>query len=202
VVHNVETFAWVSCVLARGAAWFKNLGTAGSPGLKLFSVSGDCQRPGVYEFQLGFSISELLETVGAERVKGVQIGGASGRMIPPSQFHRTIAMEDLPYGGAIIVFGEERDMLDVAGNYLRFFVRESCGQCVPCREGTRRLLDGVERLRQGRCPAVHLDRLCELGNTIRLTSKCGLGQSAPQAFLSIVSHYRRELMGRERHERG
>ncbi|MBN2342872.1 MAG: dehydrogenase [Deltaproteobacteria bacterium] len=198
VVQNVETWAWVTCVMARGASWFKNLGTDESPGLKLFSVSGDCKRPGVYEFQLGLSIAELLDVVGGEDAKGVQVGGASGTMIPQSQFRRKIAFEDLPYGGAVFILGEHRDMLEVAGNYLEFFTKESCGQCTPCREGTRKLLDGVNQLREGRCRALYLEQLISLGKTIQMASKCGLGQSSPQAFLSIVEHYREELMGRVR----
>ncbi|MBN2530581.1 MAG: SLBB domain-containing protein [Deltaproteobacteria bacterium] len=196
VVQNVETFAWVTCVLARGAAWFQSLGTPKSPGLKLFSVSGDCKRPGVYEFQLGLKVAELLRMVGGENVKGVQVGGASGLMIPKSQFGRRIAFEDLPYGGAVIIFGKERDMLEVAHNCLSFFTSESCGQCTPCREGTRKLLDGVERLQRGSCTSAYLDTLISLGESIRAASKCGLGQSSPQAFLSIAEHYRHELMGR------
>ena len=196
VVHNVETLAWVTCVLARGAKWFLNLGTPKSPGLKIFSVSGDCSRPGVYEFQLGLSVAELLRVVGGEDAMGVQVGGASGTMVPRSQFKRQIAYEDLPYGGAVIILGKNRDMLEVAHNYLKFFTNESCGQCTPCREGTRKLLDGVDRLRDGRCSSAYLDKLISLGKSIQLASKCGLGQSSPQAFLSIVTHYREALMGR------
>ncbi|MBN2715758.1 MAG: dehydrogenase [Deltaproteobacteria bacterium] len=197
VVHNVETWAWVTCVMAKGAKWFHDLGTPKSPGMKLFSVSGDCSRPGVYEFQLGLSVAELLRVVGGEDAQGVQVGGASGRMVPRSQFGRKIAYEDLPYGGAVIILGENRDMLEVAHNYLKFFTSESCGQCTPCREGTRKLLDGVERLRNGRCSSAYLDQLISLGESIQAASKCGLGQSSPQAFLSIVAHYRGKLMGRK-----
>lgn len=197
VVQNVETWAWITCVLARGAAWFKTLGTVESSGLKLFSVSGDCKYPGVYEFQLGLSVLELLRVVGGEDAKGVQVGGASGKMVPRFQFDRKIAFEDLPYGGAVIVFGEGRDMLSVAANYLAFFCKESCGQCTPCREGTSKLYDGVMKLKNGTCSMAYLEKLVQLGKTIRISSKCGLGQSSPQAFLSIVEHYRSELMGRE-----
>ncbi len=197
VVQNVETWAWVTCVLARGARWFQSLGTPRSPGLKLFSVSGDCERPGVYEFQLGLSVAELLRVVGGEGAMGVQVGGASGRMIPRAQFERKISLEDLPYGGAVIILGPHRDILEVVHNYLKFFTRESCGQCTPCREGTGKLLNGVERLRNGTCTSAYLEQLISLGETIRITSKCGLGQSSPQAFLSVVKHYREKLMGRQ-----
>ena len=144
IVNNVETFAWVVCILARGAEWFKSHGTDKSTGYKLFSVSGDCQRPGVYEFPMGITVAELLKEVGGEGAKAVQVGGASGQCVPAAQFDRTIAFEDIPTGGSIIVFGPQRDMLDVAENFLEFFVDESCGQCTPCREGVPKLLEGVE----------------------------------------------------------
>jgi [NiFe] hydrogenase diaphorase moiety large subunit len=196
IVNNVETFAWVVCILAKGADWFKSFGTAKSSGLKLFSVSGDCAKPGVYEFPLGITLAEILKAVGGEGAKAVQVGGASGQCVPAAQFNRKIAFEDLSTGGSIIVFGPQRDMLRVARNFLEFFIDESCGQCTPCREGSPKLLEGVELLRQGECSMTYLRELRALGETMQLASKCGLGQSAPNAFLSIVDNFQDELMGR------
>jgi len=196
IVNNVETFAWVACILGKGPEWFKGIGTAKSSGLKLFSVSGDCAKPGVYEFPMGITVSQLLKEVGGEGAKAVQIGGASGHCVPASQFERTIAFEDIPTGGSIIVFGPERDMLKVARNFLEFFVDESCGQCTPCREGNAKLLEGVELLEGGRCSTRYLRELCSLGETMQVASKCGLGQSSANAFLSIVANFRDEIMGR------
>jgi [NiFe] hydrogenase diaphorase moiety large subunit len=196
VVNNVETFAWAACILSRGADWFKGLGTAKSPGLKLFSVSGDCARPGVYEFPLGITVAELLLAVGAGNAKAVQLGGASGNCVPSWEFERMICFEDVSTGGSVIVFGPTRDMLTVAENFLEFFVEESCGQCTPCRVGNVKLLEGVRMLQQGRCSTRYLKELCELGETMQLASKCGLGQSSPNAFLSIVKHFKSEIMGR------
>ncbi len=181
-MNNVETFAWVVCILARGADWFKSHGTDKSSGCKLFSVSGDCSRPGVYEFPMGITVAELLWQVGGEGAKAVQVGGASGQCVHASQFVRTIAYEDIPTGGSIIVFGPERDMLVVARNFLEFFVNESCGQCTPCREGVPRLIEGVDMLRQGKCSMTYLQQLCLLGETMQLASKCGLGQSAAECL--------------------
>ena len=96
----------------------------------------------------------------------------------------------------MIVFAPDRDMLNVAENFLEFFVDESCGQCTPCREGNPKLLEGVEMLKEGRCSTAYLDELCSLGETMQLASKCGLGQSSPNAFLSIVENFREEIMGR------
>ena len=196
IVNNVETFACAAMVLAKGAEWFRGMGTEVSTGPKLFSVSGDCREPGVWEFPLGITIAGLLAAVGGEWAKAVQVGGASGRCVPAAEFSRTLAFEGVPTGGSIIVFGPERDMLHVAENFLEFFVDESCGQCTPCREGNVKLLEGVRLLREGRCSWAYLQELQKLGEVMQLSSKCGLGQSSPNAFLSIVEHFRPEIMGR------
>lgn len=196
IVNNVETFGWVTCICAKGAAWFKGIGTERSAGPKIFSVSGDCSRPGVYEFPFGISVSRLLEEVGGQGAKAVQIGGASGVCVPAGQFNRCIAFEDIATGGSIIVFGPQRDMLAVAENFLEFFAEESCGQCTPCRDGNPKLLEGTRLLAEGKCSTAYLQELCALGETMQLASKCGLGQSSPNAFLSIVGHFKDELMGR------
>ncbi len=196
VVNNVETLAWVPCIMVKGGAWFRKLGTDQSAGLKLFSISGDCAKPGVYEFPMGITIAKLLKEVGGEGAKAVQIGGASGHCVPALEFSRALAFEDIPTGGSVIVFGSQRDMLAVAKNFLEFFVDESCGQCTPCREGCAKLLEGVELLEKGSCSMRYLRELCALGETMQLASKCGLGQSAPNAFLSVVKHFQSELMGR------
>nr|WP_320133990.1 NADH-ubiquinone oxidoreductase-F iron-sulfur binding region domain-containing protein [uncultured Holophaga sp.] len=197
VVNNVETLASAACILGKGAEWWKTMGTEKSTGMKLFSVSGDCERPGVYEIQLGTSVAELLKTVGGENAKAVQVGGASGRCFPPSEFHRAIAYEDIPTGGgSLIVFGPQRDMLDVLENFMDFFVDESCGQCTPCRVGNVKILEGVRLLKEGKCSMSYLKELCALGETMQIASKCGLGQSSPNAFLSVVTHFRDEIMGR------
>ncbi|HUX07928.1 MAG TPA: NADH-ubiquinone oxidoreductase-F iron-sulfur binding region domain-containing protein [Acidobacteriota bacterium] len=195
-VNNVETLAWAACILAKGANWFKKIGTDRSTGLKLFSVSGDVENPGVYEFPMGISVAQLLKEVGGEHAKAVQIGGASGHCIPAVQFERAIAFEDIPTGGSIIVFGPQRDMLDVAKNFMEFFVEESCGQCTPCRIGNVKLLEGVAMLREGRCSMHYIKELRLLGETMQVAAKCGLGQSSSNAFLSIVENFKDEIMGR------
>jgi len=196
VVNNVETLAWAACILQKGSEWFKSVGTEKSTGQKIFSISGDCERPGVYEFPLGITVAELLAKVGGSNAKAVQIGGASGQCIPASEFNRGIAFEDIPTGGSIIVFGPQRDMLHVLHNFLDFFVDESCGQCTPCRVGNAKLMEGVQMLQEGKCSMAYLRELCALGETMQLASKCGLGQSSPNAFLSVVNHFRDEIMGR------
>ena len=196
VVNNVETLACVSAILANGAAWFKAIGSERSAGFKLFSISGDCARPGVYEFPLGITVRELLDRVGAPDAKAVQVGGASGVCLPASQFERRIAFEDVATGGSIIVLGPGRDMLHVARNFMEFFVEESCGQCTPCRVGNAKLLEGIEKLERGECSTAYLRELLSLCETMQLASKCGLGQSSPNAFVSIMTHFQDEILGR------
>jgi [NiFe] hydrogenase diaphorase moiety large subunit len=196
VVNNVETLASVAAILSKGPAWFKAIGTDRSAGFKLFSVSGDCSAPGVYEFPLGISVADLLAKVGGAGAKAVQIGGASGQCVPAAEFSRKIAFEDVATGGSIIVFGPHRDMLHVAKNFMEFFVEESCGQCTPCRAGNAKLLEGIEQLERGTCSTTYLTELLALCETMQLASKCGLGQSSPNAFVSIVTHFQHELLGR------
>ncbi len=141
-------------------------------------------------------MAQLLAAVDGADAKAAQIGGASGQCVPARDFGRTIAFEDIPTGGSVIVFGPQRDMLEVLHNFLEFFVDESCGQCTPCRLGNPRLLEGVELLQAGRCSMAYLGELCALGETMQVASKCGLGQSSPCAFLSVVEHFREEIMGR------
>jgi [NiFe] hydrogenase diaphorase moiety large subunit len=192
-VNNVETFAAVSHIVTKGGEWFRQHGTDKSTGSKLFSVSGDCGRPGVYELPWGTTIRELLDLVGAENTKAVQVGGASGMCIPASQFDRALAYEDAATGGSIMVFNESRDILKVLKNFMEFFVEESCGQCTPCRIGNVKLLEGVEMIERGDYTFSYINRLKELGKTMQVSSKCGLGQSSPNSFISILENFKEEI---------
>jgi len=196
IVNNVETFIDAALICAKGSDWFKEHGTEKSTGTKLFSISGDCQNPGIYELPYGITIRELLKEVGGEDVKAVQVGGAGGNCIPAQDFDREISYEDVPSGGSIIVFGPDTDMLAVAQNFMEFFKEESCGQCTPCREGNPKLLEGIEMLAKGRCSYSYLKELMKLGETMQIASKCGLGQSSPNAFLSIMKNFQSEILGR------
>jgi [NiFe] hydrogenase diaphorase moiety large subunit len=195
-VNNVETFVAAELIMANGAPWFKKQGTEKTTGTKLFSVSGDCERPGIYELPMGVTIRELLAEVGGEEAKAVQVGGASGTCVPASDFDRKITYEDVASGGSIIVFGPYRDMLEVAENFMEFFVEESCGQCFLCRKGNVRLLEGIERLQNGVVSMKELKELQELGKSMQVASKCGLGQTSANAFLSIVENFSDEILGR------
>lgn len=196
VVNNVETLASVAAILAKGTDWFKGFGTDKSTGYKLFSISGDCEKPGVYEFPWGITVAELLAEVGGAGAKAVQIGGASGVCVPAKDFERRLAFEDIPTGGSVMVIGADRDILDVAENFLDFFVEESCGQCTPCRLGNPQMLEAVKLLKKGECPPEFLADVKALGATMQVASKCGLGQTSPSAFLSILEGFGDDISNR------
>lgn len=193
VVNNVETLSSVPHILIKGSDWYRKFGTEKSAGTKLFSVSGDCGKPGVYELPWGISVAELLELVEAKNTKAVQVGGASGTCVPKSQFNRKFGYEDLPTGGSIIIFNESRSMLKVLKNFMEFFVEESCGQCTPCRIGNTKLLEGVEKIERGDFTYTYLNTLKDLGRTMQVASKCGLGQSSPNSFISILENFKDEI---------
>ena len=191
-VNNVETFVSAVHIAAKGANWFKRIGTEKSSGSKLISVSGDCGKSGVYEVPFGVTVKEMLQLADAMDVKAVQVGGASGVCIPKKDFNRKLGYEDLSTGGAIIVFGKKRNLLDVAENFLRFFEEESCGQCTPCRQGIPVFLEAVGLLKKGECSALYLKELYLLSETMQIASKCGLGQSASNAFVTIAKNFPNE----------
>ena len=190
VVNNVETFCAAARVLEQGSAWFAAIGTRESAGTKLLSVSGDCALPGVYELPFGLTLREFLTTVGGEDAIAVQVGGPSGTCVAPADFGRRICFEDLPTGGSMVVFGPDRDMLRVAQEFMEFFVEESCGYCVPCRVGNTLLKKCLDQILAGNGTEADLTYLEELGNTVRRTSRCGLGQTSPNPILTTLAGFR------------
>jgi len=189
-VNNVETFCCVARTLQQGAGWFAELGSQRSPGTKLVSVSGDCRRPGVYEIELGLSLSELLRLVGAEDAGAVQMGGPSGQMVGAESFDRTICYDDLATGGSVMVFNTSRDVVDIARQFMEFFCEESCGYCTPCRVGNELIKERVERILAGRGVPDDLGYLEELGAAVKLASRCGLGQTSPNPVLTTIKNFR------------
>jgi [NiFe] hydrogenase diaphorase moiety large subunit len=189
-VNNVETFCCVARILEKGPGWFAQIGSQGSPGTKLLSVSGDCKAPGVYEVPFGITVRELLAMVGAGDAAAVQVGGASGQMIGPDEYGRTLCYDDLATGGAVAVFGPQRDLLAVVDRYLEFFIEESCGYCTPCRVGNVLLKRRLEEVRAGLGTAADLDYLQTLGETVKTASRCGLGQTSPNPVLTSLRNLR------------
>jgi [NiFe] hydrogenase diaphorase moiety large subunit len=189
-VNNVETLCCAARILEKGAGWFGEMGSKDSSGTKVFSVSGDCSLPGVYELPFGLTLAEFLKTVGGEDALAVQVGGPSGTCVDREGFGRRIAFEDLATGGSMIVLGPERDPLEVASHFMRFFVHESCGWCVPCRVGNVLLLERLERIRAGQGVLEDLAYLEDLGATVKRMSRCGLGQTSPNPVLSTLKAFR------------
>jgi [NiFe] hydrogenase diaphorase moiety large subunit len=189
-VNNVETFCCVARILDSGPGWFADIGSRGSTGTKLLSVSGDCSSPGVYEVPFGLKLSDLLTMVGAEDARAVQMGGPSGRMVAPAKFQRTICNDDLATGGSVMVFGPNRNLIRVALKFMEFFLDESCGYCTPCRVGTLLMKQKLKGILEGRGAIRDLEYLQELGDTLKLTSRCGLGQTAANPILTTIQAFR------------
>jgi [NiFe] hydrogenase diaphorase moiety large subunit len=188
-IDNVETFACAARIMEHGAAWFTAEGTRESAGTKLMSVSGDCERPGVYEVPFGITVNALLDMVGAADAAFVQIGGPSGQSVAPRDFGRRIAYEDLSTGGSTMVFGAQRDVLDITLQFADFFVDESCGWCTPCRVGTTLLKQNMQTIVAGRATLADIAAMEALANTVARMSRCGLGQTAPNPILSTMRSF-------------
>ena len=178
VVNNVETFAAAALISARGGGWFAYNGTAQSSGTKLFCVSGDCVRPGVYEYPWGVSLRELLRDCGGLDAQAAQVGGPSGIMVSRDEFDRSICFEDLASTGTLMVFGPRRDLFNVVKNFVGFFQHESCGLCTPCRVGTTLLANYVKKFDQGCGSPVDLGEIEHIAKVMRTMAHCGLGQTA------------------------
>ncbi len=191
-VNNVETIACVARIMQQGAGWFSELGNDVSSGTKVLSVSGDCTSPGVYELPFGVTLSELLAMVGAPNAKAVQVGGPSGQMVSAGDFGRAICFDDMATGGSIMVFGPDRDILEVADYFMEFFIEESCGYCTPCRVGNVLLREGLGRVRGGNGTPEDLTYLKSLGETVKTMSRCGLGQTSPNPILTTLRSFRSE----------
>lgn len=192
VVNNVETFCCVSKILEVGAGTFSEYGTATSAGTKLLSISGDCRRPGVFEVEFGITVNEMLELAAAKDAIAVQVGGPSGQMIGRDSFDRVIGFEDLATGGSIMVFGPDRNVLEVVHSYMEFFEDESCGFCTPCRAGCVLLKDTLERIMDGKGEPADLELMEATAATMKATSRCGLGQTASNPITSSLASFREE----------
>ena len=189
-VNNVETYCCAARISDRGPGWFSSIGTERSAGSKLLSVCGDCERPGVYEVPFGTKLQDILQRVGATDVAAVQVGGPSGQMVGPYHFQQGISYEELSTGGAMMIFSNRRDLLEVAEAFMTFFVDESCGYCVPCRVGNVLLKNRLERIRKGEGSQEDLDYLERLGESVKRMSRCGLGQTSPNPVLSTLKNFR------------
>jgi NADH-quinone oxidoreductase subunit F len=196
VINNVETLCSVPLIISQGAAEYRKIGTEKSPGPKLFCVSGDVTRPGLYEVPFGVTLRELLEMAGGvpneKQLQSVLFGGAAGAFATSEHLDVRMTFEDLraaglPLGsGVVMVFDETRDMRDVLKRLGHFFAHESCGKCYPCQLGTQRQMEILDRIAAGRVLEGDLIRLQDVGWTMTDASLCGLGQTAASAVLSAI----------------
>lgn len=189
VVNNVETFVAASLIALHGCEWMRSSGTTESIGSKLFSISGDCDAPGIYEYPFGITLRKMLADCGAQKVQAVQVGGPSGTLVGPAEFDRRLSFEDLSSGGSIMIFGQNRDLLSIIGNFSHFFAHESCGFCTPCRVGTSLLSRLMNKVSAGRGTQLDLDEILRLGLLVKRRSHCGLGQSAANPILDGLKRF-------------
>jgi NADH-quinone oxidoreductase subunit F len=203
VINNVETFANVPWIITHGAPAFAELGTEKSKGTKVFSIVGKIRNSGLIEVPMGITLSEIVYEMGGgsatgRPIKAVQTGGPSGGCIPAALFDTRIDYEELVRHGAImgsggmIVMDEDTCMVDLARYFLAFTTKECCGKCAPCRLGTAQLLEILTRITEGRGAEADLQTLTELGATVKTTSLCGLGQTAPNPALTTLRYFRQE----------
>jgi [NiFe] hydrogenase diaphorase moiety large subunit len=188
-VNNVETLASAAQIVVHGAGWFRSMGTPVSSGTKLLSVSGDCERPGIYEVEYGLTIKELLDMAGARETLAVQVGGPSGQCLSESGFKRKICFSDLATGGSIIIFDRSRDIFAIVRNFLDFFIEESCGWCVPCRAGNVLLKKKFVKIASGLGTRQDLTEIEAWGKIVKSTSRCGLGQTSANPILSTLTNF-------------
>jgi NADH:ubiquinone oxidoreductase subunit F (NADH-binding)/(2Fe-2S) ferredoxin/Pyruvate/2-oxoacid:ferredoxin oxidoreductase delta subunit len=201
LINNVETFANISHIVVKGAEWFSSIGTETSKGTKVFALAGKVKNTGLIEVPMGTTIRELIYGPGGGmldpkfKFKGVQIGGPSGGCLPESLLDTPIDYESITKTGAImgsggmVVLDEKSCMVDIAKFFLKFTVAESCGKCIPCRVGLKRMLEVVEEISAGRGKPEHLDFLQEMGENIRKTALCGLGNTAPNPVLTTLKYF-------------
>lgn len=201
VINNVETFCLASVILARGVDWYKAQGKGGSLGSKFVGISGDVNRPGIFEVPMGISYQELIfqyagGIVDGKRLLGFAPSGPSSGYLPasmtnlPLDWDAVAKVGSMVGSGAIVVCAEGRCMLDMALNSVRFFRNESCGKCVPCRMGSQKMVEMLKGWTEGRAGEHDLQLLKELSDAMRLSSICGLGQVVPVPIVSVLTHFR------------
>jgi len=194
-INNVETLCNVPLIIAWGAEEYRKHGTEKSPGTKLFCLSGDVEKPGLYEVPFGVTLREILEMAGCDTFQAILFGGAAGVFVTPEYLDVKLAFEDLRAAGlalgsgAITVFDESRDLRDVLSRIGKFFAHESCGKCYPCQIGTQRQMEILDRIKGRKMKAGDSKRLQDVGWTMTDSSLCGLGQTAATAVLSALKEF-------------
>lgn len=212
LINNVETYANIPVIINRGADWFKQFGTEKSKGTKVFALAGKVNNTGLVEVPMGTTLREVIFELGGgipnhKRFKAAQTGGPSGGCLTekdldrPMDYESLVAAGSMMGSGGLIVMDEDNCMVDVARFFLEFTQDESCGKCTPCRIGTKRMLEILIKITQGKGEERDLEILEELATTIKATALCGLGQSAPNPVLSTIRNFRDEYLAHIREKR-
>ena len=212
VINNVETLANIPAIIRKGCGWYAAYGTEKSRGTKVFALTGKIRNPGLIEVPMGITLREIIHDIGGgiasgKELKAVQTGGPSGGCIPSSMLDLSVDYESLAKVGSIvgsggmIVLDEDNCMVNMAHYFVQFTQEESCGKCVPCRVGTKRLLEILERITKGQGREDDLERLETLSGGIKAMSLCGLGQTAPNPVLSTLKYFREEYEAHIRHKK-
>lgn len=212
VLNNVETFGNIPLIIRNGSEWFRSVGTDKSPGTKIFALTGKVNNVGLVEVNMGIPLGDIIYDIGGgipdgKKFKAAQIGGPSGGCIPkqhlnvPVDYESISALGAIMGSGGLIVMDEDSCMVDMARFFMEFTQEESCGKCVPCRVGTKRMLEIVERICEGKGEEGDIERLITLGNQIKDTALCGLGQTAPNPVLSTIRYFRDEYEAHIREKR-
>ncbi|MCP4130536.1 MAG: hypothetical protein GY754_06100 [bacterium] len=189
-VNTVETFCSMARIIEKGSAWFASLGTGLSKGTRILSISGDCEKPGMYEVEWGLSLSDIITMAQGINTGAIVSGGPAGIYINEKDFSRKLCHDDLSTGGSILLVQKEKDLFDNILSSARFFAEESCGWCVPCRAGTVLLKQKLEKISHGSGIAQDLKELEEWCGIIRAASRCGHGQSAPNPIMSSIKNFK------------
>ena len=204
VLNNVETFANVPLIILNGSAWYRSFGTEKSTGTKVFALTGKVKNTGLIEVPMGMTLGEMIMDIGGgmtgrNKLKAVQTGGPSGGCIPaehlnlPVDFDSLASVGSMMGSGSMVVVDDTTCMVDLAKFFISFTQHESCGKCVPCRIGTKRMLEILTRITEGKGKEGDIDLLIEIGTDVKVTSLCGLGQSAPNPVLSTIRFFREEF---------
>ena len=205
VLNNVETYANIPQIILKGADWFKSIGTEKSKGTKVFALGGKIKNTGLVEVPMGTTLRHIIEEIGGgipggKKFKAAQTGGPSGGCIPahlidtPIDYDNLLEIGSMMGSGGLIVMDEDNCMVDIARFFLDFTVDESCGKCTPCRVGTKRMLELLDKIIEGNGTLEDIDKLEELANYIKSASLCGLGQTAPNPVLSTLRYFRDEYI--------
>ena len=212
ILNNVETYANIPPIILKGADWFASMGTEKSKGTKVFALGGKIKNTGLVEVPMGTTLREIIEEIGGgipngKQFKAAQTGGPSGGCIPaslidtPIDYDNLVAIGSMMGSGGLIVMDEDTCMVDIAKFFLEFTVDESCGKCTPCRVGTKRLLELLNKITDGKGTMEDLARIEELADFIKSNSLCGLGQTAPNPVLSTLRYFRDEYIEHIQHKR-